>query len=312
MGFFKIAKVTMMGRSPSGARFCPVLLGFCPFFIFWSTAMAKTINGEVQIHTRVDGKEIVITESSVRRDLQLADEEDKAVYKELGDRLVVVLGAKKAWGILLLKLCLRVYLNIPMIHCSVLEFEKTKTSQRNEIDSLKRRVKKLEKRNRSRTHNLKRLYKVGLTARVESSDNEESLGEDASKHERRMDAIDVDNENTLVNDADNEMFDVDDLGGKSTTTTTITIVIISLQHSHDKGKGIMIEEPVKPKKKDQIRLDEEAALKLQANAILFNSGISLPQQGEPFFTSSEKVFWQWELITGSGNALSILFLTILP
>nr|GEX53848.1 hypothetical protein [Tanacetum cinerariifolium] len=39
-----------------------------------------------------------------------------------------------------------------------------------------RRVKKLEKRNKSRTHKLKRLYKVGLTARVESSDDEESLG----------------------------------------------------------------------------------------------------------------------------------------
>nr|GFD14721.1 hypothetical protein [Tanacetum cinerariifolium] len=35
--------------------------------------------------------------------------------------------------------------------------------------------------------------------------------------------------------------------------------------SHDKDKGIMIEEPMKPKKrKDQIRLDEEASLKLQA------------------------------------------------
>nr|GEX65721.1 putative retrotransposon protein [Tanacetum cinerariifolium] len=41
-----------------------------------------------------------------------------------------------------------------------------------------------------------------------------------------------------------------------------------------------------------------------------SSGISLPQQGEPFFTSSGKVFWQWELITGNGNALSILFLTL--
>ncbi|GKB10294.1 hypothetical protein Tco_0844217 [Tanacetum coccineum] len=37
--------------------------------------MAKTINGEVQLHARVDGKKIVITKSSVRRDLQLADEE---------------------------------------------------------------------------------------------------------------------------------------------------------------------------------------------------------------------------------------------
>nr|GEV99545.1 hypothetical protein [Tanacetum cinerariifolium] len=35
-----------------------------------------------------------------------------------------------------------------------------------EITSLKRRVKKLEKKQRSRTYKLKRLYKVGLTARV--------------------------------------------------------------------------------------------------------------------------------------------------
>ncbi|GJV38764.1 hypothetical protein Tco_1417204 [Tanacetum coccineum] len=42
---------------------------------FWSTVMAKTINGEEQLHALVDGKKIIITESSVRRDLQLADEE---------------------------------------------------------------------------------------------------------------------------------------------------------------------------------------------------------------------------------------------
>ncbi|GJZ51577.1 retrovirus-related pol polyprotein from transposon TNT 1-94 [Tanacetum coccineum] len=64
----------------------------------------------------------------------------------------------------------------------VLDLEKTKTSQHNEIASLKRRVKKLEKKNRSRTHKLKRLYKVGLRARVESSDDEESLvGEEVVK-----------------------------------------------------------------------------------------------------------------------------------
>nr|GEY29753.1 hypothetical protein [Tanacetum cinerariifolium] len=73
----------------------------------------------------------------------------------------------------------------------VLDLEKRKTTQCNEIDSLKKRVKKLEKRNRSRTHKLKRLYK-----------------------ERRIDAIDADEDITLVNDADNEMFDVDDLGGE--------------------------------------------------------------------------------------------------
>ncbi|GJT95290.1 hypothetical protein Tco_1090808 [Tanacetum coccineum] len=41
----------------------------------WSSAMAKTINGEVQLHALVDGKRIVITETSVRRSLRLADAE---------------------------------------------------------------------------------------------------------------------------------------------------------------------------------------------------------------------------------------------
>ncbi|GJX52512.1 hypothetical protein Tco_0280881, partial [Tanacetum coccineum] len=42
---------------------------------FWSTVKAKTINGKAQLHALVDGKKIIITEASVRRDLQLADED---------------------------------------------------------------------------------------------------------------------------------------------------------------------------------------------------------------------------------------------
>ncbi|GKE69875.1 hypothetical protein Tco_1527947 [Tanacetum coccineum] len=55
---------------------------------FWSTVMVKTINGEEQLDALVDGKKIIITESFVRRDLQLADKEDEAVHKELGNSLV--------------------------------------------------------------------------------------------------------------------------------------------------------------------------------------------------------------------------------
>nr|GEV37723.1 hypothetical protein [Tanacetum cinerariifolium] len=76
------------------------------------------------------------------------------------------------------------------------------------------RAKKLEKRNRLRTHKLKRLYKVGSTARVEHSDDEESLGEDASK-QGRIEAIDQDEDITLVNDQDDaNMFDVNALGSE--------------------------------------------------------------------------------------------------
>nr|GEX17628.1 putative ribonuclease H-like domain-containing protein [Tanacetum cinerariifolium] len=189
----------------------------------------------------------------------------------------------------------------------VLKLEKTKTTQGNEINSLKRRVKKLKKKQRSRTRKLKRLYKVGLTARVKSSRDEQNLGKDASKQKRRIDDIDDDKDITLVSvhdDADKEMFDADkDLGGeevfvkqevndkekidevtlaqalaelktlkpkvkgvviqepsKSTTTTTFA----SKQRSQDKDKAKIIKEPVKPKKKEQIRLEEEVALRLQA------------------------------------------------
>ncbi|GJX96425.1 hypothetical protein Tco_0352223 [Tanacetum coccineum] len=151
----------------------------------------------------------------------------------------------------------------------------------------RRRVKKLEKKDRSRIHRLKRLYKVGLTTRVESSNNKESLGEDASK-QGRIDAIDANEEITLVSvhdvnvSAGEEVFPttVDDITlaqvleeMKSTKPKKKGVVIqdlsestttISSQQSQDKGKGILIE-PVKPmNKKDLIRLDEETALNLQA------------------------------------------------
>ncbi|GJU30412.1 hypothetical protein Tco_1174001, partial [Tanacetum coccineum] len=224
----------------------------------------------------------------------------------------------------------------------VLDLENTKTAQAQEITSLKKRVKKLEKKGGSRTHKLKRLYKVGRSARIVSSD-EASLGdqEDASKQGRKIDDIDKDAEITLVDETqgrhdDDIMFDVSDLAGEevfvaeqgvpdskkdddvqvntaattvSTTSTipvsaaTITNVELTLaqtlaelksarpktkgvvmqepsestptislqlpsqvkgQGSKDKGKAKMIE-PEKPlKKKDQIKFDEEEALRLQA------------------------------------------------
>ena len=59
----------------------------------------------------------------------------------------------------------------------VLDLKKTTSSQQNEIISLRKWVKNLEKKRRSRNHKLTRLYKVGATARVESSGGEESWGD---------------------------------------------------------------------------------------------------------------------------------------
>ncbi|GJV50124.1 hypothetical protein Tco_1440336 [Tanacetum coccineum] len=182
----------------------------------------------------------------------------------------------------------------------VLDLEKTKTTQANEI--------------------------------AKSFKDKESLGEDASK-QGRINVIEADEDITLVNiqdDIDKEMYDVGTVTGDevfaeqevaakdvnltidevtlaqalaalksvkpkvkgdvieeqnvpvnaanastkvSTTATTVTITTeeitlaqaleaLKTSKPKDKGKGIMIEEPVKPmKKKVQIMLDEEVALK---------------------------------------------------
>ncbi|GJW99283.1 hypothetical protein Tco_0183197 [Tanacetum coccineum] len=146
----------------------------------------------------------------------------------------------------------------------VLDLETTKTTQANEITSLKRRVKNLEKKNKSRTHKLKRLYKVSLSARVESSRDEESLGEYASKQGRRITDIDDDEDITLVNDqidADAEMFDVDTLTGDevlaeqvvaakdvnlSVDEVTLTQALAALKSAKVHEKGDVIKEPSVP------------------------------------------------------------------
>ncbi|GJW15076.1 hypothetical protein Tco_0019209 [Tanacetum coccineum] len=243
---------------------------------FWSTIITKTINGEEQLHALVDGKKIIITESSVRRDLQLADEEGGGPWcqETMGDTIAQTRfesvskhsnDSLLARGNTLRSDEDRLKLDELMALCTtlqnwVLDLEKTKTTQYNEIASLKRRLKKFEKKDKLRTHRLKRL------------------------HKGRIDAIDADEEITLVSvhdvnvSAGEEVFatTVDDITlaqvleemkstkpkkkgvviqelGESTTTISSQL---SSQQSQDKGKGVFIE-PVKPmKNKDLIRLDE--------------------------------------------------------
>ncbi|GKA09852.1 hypothetical protein Tco_0689285 [Tanacetum coccineum] len=106
----------------------------------------------------------------------------------------------------------------------VLDLETTNTTQANEIASLKRRVKKLERRNKSRTHGLKRLYKVGSSRRVESSEDEGLGEEDASKQGRIVD-IDANVDIYLVNvQTAKDMFGVNDLDGDDVIVESIDVV----------------------------------------------------------------------------------------
>lgn len=63
----------------------------------------------------------------------------------------------------------------------IVDLKKTTYSQNDEIKGLNQRVRYLQWRQRSRTHKLKGLHKIGFAARLASSCNATSLGEDASK-----------------------------------------------------------------------------------------------------------------------------------
>ncbi|GKA56921.1 hypothetical protein Tco_0755993 [Tanacetum coccineum] len=360
---------------------------------FWATVKVKTVNGEVQLQALVDGKKIIVTEASVRRDLQLNDEEgtdclpnatifeeltrmgakttawnefsstmasaiiclatnqkfnfskyifesmvknlenvsdnvtDEAVYEEMDDSLErdattatssdaehdrgninktqskAILNEPSSLGTssgntlrsgedsLKLKELMELCTNLQN---RVINLEKTKTSQAQEITSLKRRVKRLEKKGGSRAHKLKRLYKFGLSRRVEYFEDEVSTHFDDDidmfrVHDLVGDEVVVEIEvaskdvNLSVDEvtlaqalvalksakpkADKVMLQELEQGTITTTTAATTVTAASPRPKAkglDKGKGKMVE-PEKPiKKKELIRLDEEIASKLQA------------------------------------------------
>ncbi|GKD70602.1 hypothetical protein Tco_1324692, partial [Tanacetum coccineum] len=137
-------------------------------------------------------------------------------------------------------------------------------AQAQEISSLKQIVKKLEKKKKSRPHGLRRLYKVGRSRRVESS--EESLGdqEDASgciQQGRKVDDLNAEQRKLRLERPKAKAKSITFREpGESTTRTTPTPIPSNIKN---KGKAKMIE-PKKPlKEKEQIRLDEELTLKQQ-------------------------------------------------
>ncbi|GJS60937.1 putative ribonuclease H-like domain-containing protein [Tanacetum coccineum] len=73
----------------------------------------------------------------------------------------------------------------------VLDLDNTKTSQAAEITKLKERIKKMERRNKSRTPGLKRLRKVGRSTQVVSSKDEGVLNEQEVEDEKVVSTAEV-------------------------------------------------------------------------------------------------------------------------
>nr|GEW19437.1 hypothetical protein [Tanacetum cinerariifolium] len=150
----------------------------------------------------------------------------------------------------------------------------TKTSQDHEITSSKKRVKRLKKKRRSRTHELKRLYKVGLSARVESSADEESLSEEVIV-EKEVVGKDV----SVVKEVNAASIATSVTATTTTTGTTPTIsmdeitlakALIEIKKSRPKAKGIIIKLQEEIYKQERL-IGERARQEEEANNALIET-----------------------------------------
>nr|GEW66812.1 hypothetical protein [Tanacetum cinerariifolium] len=144
----------------------------------------------------------------------------------------------------------------------VLNLETTKTTQAKKISRLKKRVKRLEKKNKPRTHALKRLYKVGLSARVKSSD-EESLEDQGRINNEEMFDTNVLNdakifaESVDVKEQAKEIVYDKDLIDDITLAKALMEIKVTAADTRPKAKSIVMQEP------NQISFDEQEAKRLQ-------------------------------------------------
>nr|GEX09905.1 hypothetical protein [Tanacetum cinerariifolium] len=155
----------------------------------------------------------------------------------------------------------------------VLSLEQTKTNQAAKIKKLKKRVKKLKKRQKKRTYGLERLVKVSLSARIESSIDEEGLGaqEDASKH-GRIAEIDVTEDLFLIDKTaqdygrinDQDMFRVHDLDGDEVfldvTTSENVEQDATVAESVEVDADRQLAEQIQAHERDQLSIKERSKL----------------------------------------------------
>ncbi|GJW17182.1 hypothetical protein Tco_0024618 [Tanacetum coccineum] len=266
----------------------------------WATTKVKTVNEIVHIQALVDKKKVIITETSVKSDIQLEDVEGTdclptaTIFEELTRMglgkdfygrdtplfLTMLVQAQEEVASKkqksrkskkkntkvpqpsdstadvpndnvtttsndpLLSGEDRLQLNELMNLCTILQsrvlaLETTKTTQALEIENLKRRVKKLEKKQRSRTHKLKRLYKVGATRRVESSDDEEVtlINETEGRYEQDVIKKEVSTADPVTT------------AGEVVTTASITLEEINLAQESILAQELAAMKSAKPKEK---------------------------------------------------------------
>ncbi|GJS19058.1 hypothetical protein Tco_0413530 [Tanacetum coccineum] len=244
---------------------------------FWSTIKEKNINGEAQLHALVDGKKIIITQSSIRRDLQLTDEEgvDCLPNSTIFEQLTLMGGGPRRQETIRDTIAQTRFENVSKLSNDLLL---AREDLGEDASKQGRRINAID------VDEYITLVNVQDDADNEMFDvnalNGEEVfvaGQNENVVEEIVDAAQVSTAATTVTITTEEITLAQALAELKSTKpkakgivlqepgeSTTTKIISSKCLSQIKGKGILVE-PEKPlKKKDQLKFDEEIALKLQA------------------------------------------------
>nr|GEY40914.1 hypothetical protein [Tanacetum cinerariifolium] len=277
---------------------------------FWATSKVNTVNEETQIEALVDKKKVIITETSVKSDLYLEDAEcTECLPTAIIFEKMTLMGQGNDFTGKVTPLFETMMVQpqegedskIPTdSHHTPTVTQPSTSFQPQQKQKSKKSKKRIIKANK-KTHKLKRLYKIGSSIRVESSEDA-GLGdqEDASKKGRMVKDLDADEGVALVDETqgrndqdmlDTSIFDDDEVVAEKevstakvvpTTDEVVTTVGVKVKPSEtstqtpidssqqsskakDKSKAKMIDPEQPLKKKDQIMIDEEVAKNLEAH-----------------------------------------------
>ncbi|GKD38084.1 hypothetical protein Tco_1258291, partial [Tanacetum coccineum] len=307
---------------------------------FWATVKVKTVNREQQLQALVDGKKIIITEETIRRDLQLEDVEgidylpNADIFEQLTlmsakttirnefsstmDSAIIYLATNQKFNFskYIFESIVKNLDNVGkflMYPRQGKDFSRRETTlfptmmvqaQEEMGEGLEvptdphhtpiitqpssSQPQRKQKSKRSKRKDTEGDYKFeGDTSQIvrakgeERNEKRKKERQRKKKEEKKKKEEEERRRHQKREQEEVHVKEVSDVGKVNTasiTTTVTTTKGILLQEpsesitttttttipSKDKGKGIMVEEPLKIKKKDQISFDEQEAIRLQA------------------------------------------------
>ncbi|GJS58153.1 hypothetical protein Tco_0652937 [Tanacetum coccineum] len=267
---------------------------------FWDTAKAKTVNGEPQKKQtrRKQRKDTKVPQPSSSTE-PITDEAANEEHVPTHSNDPLLSGEDRMKLTELMELCTK-------LSKRVLNLETAKTAQAKEIASLKKKVKQLQKKRRSRTPVLKRLRKVGEEIVDLDADTEVTLVDET--HRRNDDLV----FDTSVLD-DEEVFAGQDVVEKevstaepvttagevvttasvevsAATTTTTTVdeltlaqTLIEIKAAKPKVRGVMIQEPAaskSPHDKGKAKMIESKKPLKKKDQIMYDQEVALNLQAQ--------------------------------